>query len=322
MSVTITDLRDLLGSKNLIGFIEAFDKLELGSGAIELTILTQRILPGLLLEQLLADGIPARHIVLLWRLVRTGRLILVENALLEAINERLDAAWKDVHGSNTEPPQQLATFPPPGERSSTPPVVATRETPSGGDTLPMQRIVLKSVFSFGPVQLSDALTHKKNLCLSSQEREFLKAIRQYFPALRAYPNIPVRNFMDLEGLAGQISDRHQRYARSAQVDVLLCTEDEDPVAGVELDSAMHDTDDARARDELKNDLFRLTGIPLVRIRAEDTTNIRAEEFYDLLCAQADCLDKLRPRRLRPRRTHDMLLPVGTDVRRFSSRSAG
>lgn len=99
------------------------------------------------------------------------------------------------------------------------------------------------------------------------------------------------------------------YAWSAQVDVLLCTADEDPVMGIELDSVHHDRDEVVERDELKNLLFRLVGLRLVRIRAADTKAVRAEDFYDLLTAESKTLDTVRPHRIQPRCKHDFPLPA-------------
>lgn len=124
-----------------------------------------------------------------------------------------------------------------------------------------------------------------------------------------YPNLPLRNFIDIDKLEGTEPLRARGCAWSAQVDVLLCTVDEDPIAGFELDSMHHDTEDARERDELKSLLFKLAGLPLVRIRADDERAFRAEDFYDLLMAESKTLDFIRPRRMRPRRTHDMLVPA-------------
>ena len=90
---------------------------------------------------------------------------------------------------------------------------------------------------------------------------------------------------------------------------MLCTIDEDPIAGIELDSVHHDTEEAIERDELKNTIFQLAGLPLVRIRPSDEKAVRAEDFYDLLVSDSDRLDRLRPRRLRPRRTHDFPVPA-------------
>ncbi len=47
-----------------------------------------------------------------------------------------------------------------------------------------------------------------------------------------------------------------------------------------------DSGEAVERDELKNLLFKLAGLPLVRIRAADTKAVRAEDFHDLMMAES------------------------------------
>lgn len=173
----------------------------------------------------------------------------------------------------------------------------------------MKRVAIVSAFSFGMWSAVDAFDFRRNACASQQEREFLRAIRQFFPSLQAYPNMPLKNFIDIDKLEAAVPARVRNYAWAAQVDVLLCTADEDPVAGIELDSVHHDTEEAAERDELKNTLFKLAGLPLVRIRADDERAVRAEDFYDLLMSEAKALHALRPRRMRPRRTHDFLVPA-------------
>ncbi|MBK9028360.1 MAG: DUF2726 domain-containing protein [Propionivibrio sp.] len=82
-------------------------------------------------------------------------------------------------------------------------------------------------------------------------------MRQFFPSLRAYPNVPLRiSWMSMASLPSSFRST-RRYSWAAQVDVLLCTEDENPMAGTELDSALHDDDDVRERDQLKDELFRI-----------------------------------------------------------------
>jgi len=306
MDSAVQELRVHLESRDLGAFLAEYEIRAATAGSIELTTVTQRILPGVLLELFGAGRVTDEQTVQLWRLVRTGRLVMVENVLLEAINERLDTAWREVNGPDAPAPEKLLTFGP-DEQSR----VASRPAPSPVHTgaLPMQRIVVSSAFSIGASRLSDGLTFKKNVCLSSQEREFLKAVRQYFPSFWAYPNVPLRNFIEVDGFISRMSERHRSFSWASQVDVLLCTDDEDPVAGFELDSVLHDAEEAADRDRLKNELFEMAGIPLLRIRPDDTRNVRAEDFYDLLCAKEAELEKLRPRRLRPRRTHDMLVPA-------------
>ena len=164
-------------------------------------------------------------------------------------------------------------------------------------------------FSFGIWSAVDAFYFRKNLCASQQEFELLRTVGLYFPSLQAYPNQPLCNFIDVEKLGAMVPLRVRNYAGSAQVDVLLCTSEEDLVVGIELDSVHHDSEEAAERDELKNQLFKLAGLPLVRIRAAGTKAVRAEDFYDLMMAESQTLDMLRPRRLRPRRTHDFLVPA-------------
>lgn len=178
----------------------------------------------------------------------------------------------------------------------------------------LRRVVITSGFVFGEMHASDAFSFKRNLCSNSHELEFLKALRLFFPNLQVHPNVPLPNFIDDEKIGGLLGDSERKIFLSSQVDVLLCTNDEDPIAGIELGSSLCNSGSSPKRDqELKNRLFLLAGVPLVHILTEDPSNVRAEDFYDLLCAESETLDKLRPRRLRPRRDHDTLVPAATRV---------
>ncbi len=318
MNAVIENLRGLLETRDVGGFLAAYENVVPGSDVrtIDLTGITQRIFPPVLREKLANGALSGVDTLRLWRLVRSGRLLVIDNELLDGINALLDAAWREVEGPDAPFPPKLVTFRDvqesrPAQNVPRPAAAATKD----GGEIPMRRIVVASAFTLGPVHLSDVLSFRKNMCASSQEREFLLAIRQYFPSLRAYPNVPLRNFMDVDGFVMRLSDRHRQYSWAAQVDVLLCTEDEDPVAGFELDSVMHDSDEACERDRLKDELFSLASMPLVRIRADDTANVRAEDFFDLLVAESEMLDRLRPRRLRPRRNHDRLIPAEVQIHR-------
>lgn len=104
-----------------------------------------------------------------------------------------------------------------------------------------------------------------------------------------------------------------------QSDVVQCATEILGLAGVEVDPVHHDKQEASERDELKNQLFKLAGLPLIRVRADDERAVRAEDFYDLLMAQSEALDTIRPRRLRPRRTHDFLVPAESSSRAWASK---
>lgn len=313
---TVQDLRDRLEARDMLGFLTLFEEKQVHLlGQPQLGQCTQRILPPILKEMLGGKRMSAECLVRLWRLVRAGTLLLIDSDILRAINADIDRAMVEHDPNAVVPVQKLTVYEETLERPDSPPRVKNHQ---GQPTVAMKRIVISSTYSLGVHSTSDAFNYKKNLCASSQEQEFLKAVRQFFPGLRAYPNVPLKNFIDVPGLGALADDEMRRFSWSSQVDVLLCTEDEDPVAGIELDSPHHDNTDARERDVLKNRLFQLAGLPLVRIRATDTSNVRAEDFYDLLLVETETLDALRPRRLRPRRTHDILVPAEVQVRRSSS----
>lgn len=126
--------------------------------------------------------------------------------------------------------------------------------------------------------------------------------------------MPVNNFIDIDKVEAAVPARVRCSAWAAQVDVLLRTADKDPVVNIEPDSLHHDTEDAAELDEQKNLLFKLAGLPLVRIRADDEKAVHAEDFYDLLMAESETLDALRPRRMRPSRTHDFLVSAESVTR--------
>ena len=323
MTVAVSDLRELLEAKDLDGFL----KLHEAQGLLLMSqpgagLCTQRLLPALCRELFARDAVNAETVLLLGRLVRSGQLLIVDNDILEAINHRIELAFP------TGVPQPAGSAASAGSSLKLPLYSQEPRVPVSPDSakaqvrprdaMPMERIVICSSFKVGFMSMSDSFSFKKNLCASSQEREFMKAIRQYFPNLRAYPNLPLRNFIDLDALGGLTNEQMRRFCWNSQVDVLLCTEDEDPVAGIELDSVHHDDVEAQERDTLKDQLFSLAGVPLVRIRSADTPNVRAEDFYDLLLTKSDALDGLRPRQLRPRRNHDTLVPVGFTARRTST----
>lgn len=316
MNPDIEKLRSLLEVRDVGGFLAAYQNYRVCHGIDPVvTGLTQRVFPPLLRDAFMAEALDATAIVLLWRLVRDTRLLLVENDLIVGINLRINEALKLVEPNTQLPVPALATFD--DLKSSATPRRASPPSPAQGNDVPVtevKRVAVASAFTIGTWSAVDAFNFRKNLCASQQEYEFLRAVRQFFPSLQAYPNQPLRNFIDVEKLEATVPVRTRNYAWSAQVDVLLCTADEDPVLGIELDSLHHDSEEVVERDELKNLLFKLAGLPLVRIRAADTRAVRSEDFYDLLMAESQTLDTLRPRRLRPRRTHDFLVPAEVATR--------
>ncbi|ABE46957.1 DUF2726 domain-containing protein [Polaromonas sp. JS666] len=316
MSAAIEHMRRRLEADDLEGFLAAYEQYVLTAVFEPAAIpLTQVALPSALRRGFEKGSVTAKALVTLWRLALNGSLLLVENDLRSMINQNIDGALKTLAMTADLPAKPLPIRVEAATKLSDS-VRRRREPPLAQECPQVKRVSIVSTFSIRTWSASDALDFRRNLCASNQEREFLRAIRQYFPSLQTYPNIALRNFIDLDELGLSIPESFRKFAWQSQVDILLCTCDEDPVAGFELDSSWHDSETAASRDDIKNQLFQLAGLPLFRIRPADPRAVRAEDFYDLLNAEP-ALDMIRPRRMRPRRTHDGLAPESVEtVRRW------
>jgi hypothetical protein len=308
MSALVEELRAHLEAGELGAFLEKLETYRSQARLEpEVTGLTQRLLPPLLRTALRQGQLSPDEVVRLYKLVRSGQLLLVENDLLVSINARINEAMRQLKLDAEVPVTPLVTLE--KERTSRVRWSPAATASSLASATQVERVALVSAFTVSTWSKVDAFDFRKNVCASRQELEFLRAIRQYFPSLRAYPNMPLKAFIDLDNPRLKVPARARSYGWAAQVDVLLCTEDEDPVAGIELDSVHHDTEEAAERDKMKQDLFRLAGLPLVRIRPDNERAVRAEDFYEFLRAESRALDELRPRSLRARRSHDTLVPA-------------
>lgn len=316
VSAAIKHMRRRLEADDLDGFLAAYEHYVLTAVFEPAAIsLTQTSLPSVLRKGFEKGSVTAKTLVTLWRLALNGSLLLVENDLRSMINQNIDGALKTLAMTADLPAKPLPVRVEAATKLSNS-IGRRREPPSAQECSQMKRVSIVSTFSIRTWSASDGLDFKRNLCASNQEREFLRAIRQYFPSMQSYPNIALRSFINLDKLGLSIPGSYRKFAWQSQVDILLCTCDEDPVAGFELDSSWHDNEAAASRDDIKNKLFQLAGLTLFRIRPADPHAVRAEDFYDLLNAER-ALDLIRPRRMRPRRTHDGLAPENAEtVRRW------
>ena len=304
-------MKNRLEVHDLDGFLSSYEHYVLTAVFEPAAIpLTQVALPTALRRAFANGNVAAKTLMTISRLALNGSLLILDDDLRELINQHLIDPLRPLATSTSRSTAKSRTIDVETSRK-------LADSPQcAQDGLTMKRISIVSTFSVRSWSASDAFDLRKNLCNSQQEREFLRAIRQYFPSMQSYPNIGLRNFINIDDLGKSISPSLREFAWASQVDILLCTCDEDPVAGVELDSPWHDNDDAARRDELKNKLFQLAGLPLVRIRAVDPRIVRAEDFYELLNAEP-VLASIRPRRMRPRRSHDGLAPENSaTVRRW------
>lgn len=67
---------------------------------------------------------------------------------------------------------------------------------------------------------------------------------------------------------GKASLRGRGLIGQSRVDYLITNSSGQTVCGIELDGSSHDNEKAAARDQIKDEAFRLAGIRLIRLRAE------------------------------------------------------
>lgn len=199
-------LRELPEAEDIGGFLSAYaDYLASGQQEPTATNLTQRLPPPVLLRCLHGERLPAPALVQLYRLVASGRLLVVENEVLHAINLRVEQAMRLVETGVKLPVTPLRTF-----SDGAAPAPRPVRQPEDGDVMRVRRgtrVAVVSAFSFETWSVSDAFDFRKNLCASRQEGEFLQAVRQFLPNLQAYPNAPLRNFIDIDKLEERLPVR-------------------------------------------------------------------------------------------------------------------
>lgn len=302
----------MLKADNIDGFLKAYELYACGR-AFDLRTLaiTQVDFPAALRRKFKAKTASAETVVAVWRLVSSGQLLLVEDDLRKLVNQHLSRSLKQLQLSSELAVQLLPILGAP-LRKTKEPIQAQKTAHQSQNTAPMNRVSIVSTFSVRAWSASSAFNLGRNLCNSPQEREFLQALRLYFPAMQCYPNVVLRSFLTHEEIGRTIPERFRDFIWKSRVGALLCTLEEDPIAGFELDSSWNDNEKSANRDDMKNAIFKLAKIPLIRIRPNNPDTVRAEDFYDLLKAEAaEAL--IRPHRMRQRRSHDGLIPTGVNT---------
>lgn len=149
--------------------------------------------------------------------------------------------------------------------------------------LEMRRFVQSTFMEFGPLSAAETAGRRKSVFRSDQERTFLQALALRFPAFMALPNYPLDQVADISSMRHLLGEKVWAYGQQCRLDaVLVVPDDGRPVAAFELDSAHHDLPKVRVRDEMKNAIFRLLGMPFFRLRVESPGSMRSDEWYALL----------------------------------------
>lgn len=190
------------------------------------------------------------------------------------------------------------------------PEAEARKEPNGKTIIRTKRVVQVTDYQWGNYSVSDALGLRQSVFRSQQEKCFLRALSLRFPGLTALPNYPLDQIADLGKLQAVLDSETIKFGRRCRIDALLVIPDEgDPVAAFELDSGFHDSAEARRRDQLKDRLLQVVGVPMFRLRAQESSTMDTDEWYALLTKEV--LDRIScGDRIRSRRMYSSLVPVG------------
>jgi very-short-patch-repair endonuclease len=127
----------------------------------------------------------------------------------------------------------------------------------------------------------DHLPYKaKDTILSPAELSFFRILNGEI-GNKAYVMSKVR-LIDVFKIIEQ-RDFQSSYNRIGQkhIDFLICDSSTfTPLIGIELDDKSHESDYRKERDEFINDVFRMGGLPLVRIKARSSYN--PKEIMDII----------------------------------------
>ena len=121
----------------------------------------------------------------------------------------------------------------------------------------------------------------KGLFNSPQEKNMYLAIRACFPKLFPFPNMSLKQIFDNDLMKSKLSNDKFNFFKQSTMDFVVFEEDM-PKHYFELDSSFHDSDDAKRRDKWKDEICKLGGINLIRIRPEHPNQTSVNDFIRIV----------------------------------------
>jgi tetratricopeptide (TPR) repeat protein len=132
---------------------------------------------------------------------------------------------------------------------------------------------------------------------SRMEYAIYKVMIGLFPNHLVFPNMSLQSVFQYERILPLVDRETFGYYLKAHVDLcVVSTANYLPLIGFEIDSRYHDGEKQQVRDGRKNDLFRLGGVPLVRVRAygEPTEAVLRERIIEDIHSLGEVLRRAPP----------------------------
>jgi len=113
----------------------------------------------------------------------------------------------------------------------------------------------------------DQTNMSRPMFFHESEITLYRVLLDLFPQHFVFPNISLKTIVDVDKMRNAISSEHMSYLFMAHVDfAIISTSSYMPVLAIEKDSVYHDNNTSNKKDEMKNSIFKLSGIPLIRVR--------------------------------------------------------
>lgn len=125
---------------------------------------------------------------------------------------------------------------------------------------------------------ADGANHTVSLFRSKQEIDFYMAVREVFATYFVYPNVAVSTLIDFDGIRHALAPAERSYFFQAVVDCVVFDQHDGYRPGhfFELDSSLHDVEERREKDDMKDRILSTAGARLHRIRVLDRRAGRGE----------------------------------------------
>lgn len=124
-----------------------------------------------------------------------------------------------------------------------------------------------------------------NLFKSNQEVEFFKAFIDVFPHYFTYPNVALSCLIDFDKIKDTLSKDEKIFFFAAIVDCVVFEQVNNnylPKYFFELDSFYHDNKQQHVKDKMKDNIFSVAGLKLLRIRAKNNNILTRNDFTELI----------------------------------------
>ncbi|MDN5047560.1 hypothetical protein O8C97_06870 [Aliarcobacter butzleri] len=124
-----------------------------------------------------------------------------------------------------------------------------------------------------------------NLFKSNQEVEFFKAFIDVFPHYFTYPNVALSCLIDFDKIKDTLSKDEKIFFFTAIVDCVVFEQVNNnylPKYFFELDSFYHDNKQQHVKDKMKDNIFSVAGLKLLRIRAKNNNILTRNDFTELI----------------------------------------